>query len=411
MGCKGDDVTGTRSKLSTAATRASRVPSKVVGDPITAEDADVSGVSDNHLLRRLGLDAGSIPVEPLRDRERLEVDTLAAREPSGVSLDVELRQSDLPAPAGPPETAAEGLEDLRNKTRLRMRIDVAAAGRMRITFLGQGFPWPEGTELRARADRFGHVLVWPDGKNYRNVVPGALRGLFADRRLDIGPLFSPKLSSLPPAQFAGLSTSRTLLSTPIAEIQIDQATVPSAGLGAALLCRTLIELAGAEPDSKICNGELLPLHAQLTNAPGGKLGFFVTAIGKKQEYLQSALVVPPEHASFQTSGLPLVQGGTVTRSLLSALRHRSAVPGNPPSLQAPATGLLAVNRALSLRALLIDGVSVAWVAPGTELLLPELRNGLYSVAWRDFFGSSIEPPRNVTLPARVTVGAAPDAAN
>jgi len=34
-------------------------------------------------------------------------------------------------------------------------------------------------------------------------------------------------------------------------------------------------------------------------------------------------------------------------------------------------------------------------------------SGTYVVAWRDFLGNSVEAPKNVTLPARLTVGVAP----
>jgi hypothetical protein len=413
-GCRGDNADGSRSGMTTKAARSSRAPQRVVGEFFAPEDPSRDTGGDGRTLKRLGVDAGVIQVDPLKDREQLEVDSLLARESAGVQLEVEWKQSDIPAPSGAPETAAEGIEDARAKTRLRMRIELATVGRMRASFLGQGYPWPEGTELRARADKFGQVLVWPDAKSYRNVVPGALRSLFADRRLDIGPLFVPKVTPLPPGQWLGQPTVRSILTTPVAEIQIDQASVPGAGLGAALLCRMLVELSGVEPDNSICNGELLPLHAQLTNAPGGKLGFFVTSLGKKQEFALSAIQVPPEHATFQSSGLPIPTGGAVSRALLSSLRYRAAAPSAPSSSTAvltPSTGLVAVNRALSLRALIVDGIAVAWLAPGAEIALPELRNGQYAIAWRDFFGTFVEPSRNVVLPARVTLGDPPDAGN
>ncbi|MGC4067712.1 MAG: hypothetical protein QM784_24295 [Polyangiaceae bacterium] len=293
-----------------------------------------------------------------------------------------------------------------------MHIELAAAGRMRAVFLGQGYPWPEGTEIRARADKMGQVLVWPDAKSYRNIVPGALRALFAERRLDLGPLFTPKVTNLPPGQWLSLPTTRTILTTPVAEIQLDQASVPGAGLGAALLCRFLVELAGVEPDAHLCSGELLPLHAQLTNAPGGKLGFHVTAIGKKQDSTLASVQVPPENARFQPTGVPAPPNGTLARSLLTSLRTRSASVGstpNPAAMLQPSSGLVAINRALSLRALLIDGVTVAWVPPGSEVSIPDLRNGIYSIAWRDFFGTYVEPPHNVALPARIALGVAADA--
>jgi hypothetical protein len=406
-GCKGDGSSDTRSGLAITAARASRVPQRVVGETPFPEDAGTSESYDAHALKRMNADASVIQVEALKDRERLGLDSIAPRESTGIQLDVEWKQSDLPTPSGAPETAVDALEEARNKTRLRLRVEVAAAGRLRVIFLGQGYPWAEGTELRARVDKYGYVLVWPDGKSYRNVVSGALRAWFNERRLDQGPLFTPKVTALPSGQWLGQPTTRYVLSTPVSEIQLDQATVPGAGLGAPLLCRLLIELAGVEPDNRLCDAEQLPLHAQLTNAPGGKLTFVVTALGKKQELPLSDIQVPPERASFQSSGTPLAKSGVIDSSLLSSLRHRAVAPVTPVSSTAiltPSTGLIAVNRGLSMRALLVDGVTVAWVSPGSELTLSELRNGLYSIAWRDFFGSYVEPQRNVALPARVILG-------
>jgi hypothetical protein len=406
-GCKGDGADDSPSGRANTAARASRVPQRVVGEVVVAEDAGQNDTHESFTLKRLGTDAGVIQSEPLKDRERLGLDVIASRETLGVQLDAEWKQSDLPAPSGATETAVEGLESVREKTRLRMRIEVAAFGRLRVVFLGQGYPWDEGTELRARVDKFGYVLVWPDGKTYRNVVPGALRAWFSDRRLDQGPLFKPKVTVLSPGAWLGQPTTRHLFSTPVAEMELAQATIAGTGFGAVLLCRFLVELAGVEPDSSYCTDERLPLHAQLTNAPGGKLTFTVTAVSKKQDLPLSDLLVPPESANFQSSGMPLVNGATIARGLLATLRHRaisSPSLGNSASISIPSSGLLAVNRSLSLRALLVDGLIVGWISPGAELVLPELRSGVYSIAWRDFFGSYLEPPKNTTLPSRVILG-------
>jgi hypothetical protein len=70
-------------------------------------------------------------------------------------------------------------------------------------------------------------------------------------------------------------------------------------------------------------------------------------------------------------------------------------------------GLLATNHSFGLRALLVDGVVAGWLWPGEERRIPELLAGTYSISWRDFFGISREPPANVTVPAHVSLAAAP----
>jgi hypothetical protein len=413
-GCKGDGADGAQSGRVSTASRASRVPQRIADEVTAYEDAAGFGAGDGYGSKRFGADAGIIAVEPLKDGEPLRPDSITSREASGVLLDVEWKLSDLPAPSGAPETSLDGLEVAREKTRLRMRVEIAAIGRLQITFLGQGFPWPEGTELRARADKYGYVLAWPGGKSYRTIVPGALRALFTDRRLDQGPLFTPKLTTLAAGQWLGQPTERVVLSTPVAEMQLDQSTVPGTGFGAPLLCRLLVELAAIEPSFHLCSNDQLPLHAQFTNAPGGRLTFTATLLGKKQELPIPDIQVPPERAVFQSTGMPSISGGAIERTLLSSLRHRavtSATPVNSTAILTPTTGLAASNRALALRALVVDGIVVAWLSPGSELLLPELRNGQYSIAWRDFFGSNLEAPRNVVLPARVTLGGLRDNGN
>jgi hypothetical protein len=383
-----------------------------VKEPIGPDDATDHGRAEL-LSHQFGGDAGTLLIEPLKRYLPLEADSLHERE-TGVTLEVEWKPGEWPAPAGVVETSVEGLEEARDKTRPRMRIKVAQTGRLSITFLGQGFPFPPGTELRARADRYGQILVWPDKKTYRTIVPGALRALFADRRVDLGPLFTPKHVTQPPSQWLGVATLRSQLTTPVAELQLDQAVVAGSGFGAALLCRFLVELSGVEPDNRVCQSELVPLHAQITNAPGGRLAFAVTAIGRKQELETAELLVPPVDATFQTSGLPSAERGTIEPSLLSGLRLRAGTTHPQaalPGAGAPRTGLVAKNSTLSLRALLVDGIAVGWLAAGAELSLPELQNGTYSISWRDFFGTALEPPRNVTLPARVSVGTPQESSN
>lgn len=399
-GCRGDETETQRRGLSTTALRSNRVPAHVVGEPQGSDD--VGGNADSS-SRHAGGDAGPLPALPLDDREPLGSDALATRDTGGVLLDAEWRWSDLPGPANAPETAPEALDTLRAATRLRMRIEVASAGRIRIAFEGQGYAWPDGTELRARSDRLGHVLVWPDGKRYRTVVNGALRSFFADRRLDRGPLFAAKLGQGPSAPILGLATTRLGINTPIGEIQIDQAVVAAAGAGALLLCRFLVELVGVDPESAKCAPDQLALHANIMSAPGGKLQFIVNQMVRKQDFALAGLQVPPDNANFEANGVPIPAYGSVPRSQLTVLRHHASAAA-PIAKDAPKQGLVAANRNLGLRTLLLDGIPIAWLPPGSELSIPELRNGTYTIAWRDFFATAIEPAKTITLPARVVLG-------
>jgi hypothetical protein len=400
-GCRSDEADAAQRGLSTKAMRANRVPARVVGEP---ENSNATDAGADHAGQRFASDAGSPPASPLKDHELLHVDGLSTRDTGGVVLDAEWRWSDVPGASNAGETSADALEVLRNGTRLRMRIEVATAGRLSIVFVGHGYPWPDGTELRARIDRLGHVLVWPDGKHYRIVVPGALRALFADRRLDRGLLFTPKVTIDTPGSAIGQATARQSLNTPIGAIQLEQATLAAGGIGAPLLCRFLVELVGVDPNTGTCAPDQLVLRANVMSAPSGKLQFVVNQWSRKQDLPLAGIQLPPDDAKLETSGVPVPNLGTVPRAQLAALRDRGTATTPPVAKDAPRLGLVAVNRTLSLRALMLDGIPVAWLPSSAEIALPELQNGAYTIGWRDFFGSLIEAPKTVTLPAKVVVG-------
>src|SRR5689334_4561410 len=103
-----------------------------------------------------------------------------------------MRQGDLSGPPHAPEVNVAGLDAARKKTELRLAIELGAT-RMRVALLGAGWVLPPETELRARSDRYGHVVVWPGGATYRPVAPGALRALIGERRFDVAPVTPAEL--------------------------------------------------------------------------------------------------------------------------------------------------------------------------------------------------------------------------
>lgn len=395
--CRSDDSDPSRRDLATAALRANRSPAQLVGEG--RETSDVDAATD-HASRA---DAGAVPPSRLKDREQLGTDALQTRDAVGLILDAEWRWADVTSGSNAPETSLEAMETLRNATRLRMRIELAVAGRMSITFVGNGYAWPDGTELRSRIDRLGHILVWPDAKRYRNVVAGSLRAMFADRRLDRGHLFVPKIVPQSAGSALGHAVSRQVLSTPVGELQLEHAALPQAGEGATLLCRFLVELMGIDPDTRACVSDQVVLRANLTSAPGGKLQFVVNQVSKKQEIPLAFLQVPPDTAALDMTGAPIPMSLSVPKTQLEALRQR-AITAPAVTKDAPSHGLVAINHTLSLRALLLDGLIVAWVPARAEVALPELKSGTYGVSWRDFFGTAVEPPKATTVPARISLG-------
>lgn len=345
----------------------------------------------------------------MREDQPLSPDSLTQRDGAGVALDADWIWYDLPTVGSFAHASAEATNDARTSTRRSVHIELGATGRMRLVLVGHGYPLADGTELRSRVDRSGHVLVWPSQDQYRVASPSSLRALFGDRRLDVGPLFEATPTPARPGRALGYTLEGLTTTTPFGELTLESTTETAAGSGAVLLCRLLTELLGVDPASPVCAETALPLKAQFRFARGGRLGFVVTQVAKRVDSTTTTLLVPPDTAEFRRDGLPLVPGGSIPKAMLAALRTRAPATSVAAAADAPKQGLVAVNHATSLRALLIDGIPVSWLGAGEERSLAELKNGIYSVAWRDFFGDYVEPAHDLNLPARVRLAGPADA--
>ena len=384
-----------------ATTDPSSQPPKMVGIP-----ADSRG-------RLILPDAGMPPPTALIANQALAADQLPGREAQGVTLAAEWFWPAPPPAPHHPETQQAGIDAARKLTRRLWTIDLTEYGRMRILFDSLSFTLARYSELRARHDRFGHVLVWPSADTYRIVPPGALRALIEERRLDVTPLMNERAKSAPsPGPRFGFPTSRALVHTATGKLQLDQAHVVNVGLGGQLLCRTLVELAGAEPSASLCTLGQVPVHAEYTWPSGGTITFDVTTLNIRTDFPTGMLSVPPAGASLSSSGLPPNSSGIfLTREQVAAFRTRpidTAHPRNDPEFKgAPGEGFVAVNETDSMRFFLVDGVPVAWVHPHARQYVIGSPAGRYQVQWRSFLGAFVEPPSNVEFPALVTHGAPP----
>jgi len=344
------------------------------------------------------------PPRAFREDEAPPRDTLAARDATGVTLDAQWKWFDLPNPVPAPDLDADSIKNARQKAALMVTVDLASAGRMRFTFASATFPLALHTELRARHDRYGHVLVWPDGNAYRVIPKGALRALFAERRADLTGLLDPKPRRKEAGSMLGLPTTRIELSTPLGQLLLEQASIAGAGESGELLCRLLVELSGVMPSSLACAPDLTPLRAEYRAAERRRISFEVSSITRKQDMPLGFIYVPPVGAMFKPGELPPEASPVfLTRHELAKFRTRDLAAARP-SDKAPGEGLTAVNRTDTLRYVLIDGVPVAWVRPHSEQYVIGPRPGRYLVSWRDFLGSEPETRKQVQLPARVVLG-------
>ncbi|RYE93509.1 MAG: hypothetical protein EOO75_04215 [Myxococcales bacterium] len=276
-----------------------------------------------------------------------------------------------------------------------------------MIFDARSFPLALGSELRARADLLGQVVVFPGANEYRVAPVGSLRALFGDRRLDVAPLVAGEVTarSAAPSRF-GLTVRRVELTAPLGAVTLDLARLPEPSLGAALLCRALVELAAVEPTTPVCAPGELPVRAQFSWRDRPGVVFEILDLLRRAELPVGDLACPPLGAQ-PAAALPLQPSSLLlTRDELAAFRQRPIDVG-PPEPGAPVEGLVVRNATDALRYLLVDGVPVAWLLPGQELPVLGLPRGRYTVQWRSFLGDVIEPARLVEVPARVSVGEPP----
>jgi hypothetical protein len=365
------------------------------------------------------LDGGVVP-QPLRADRSLTLDT-TTKETSkdgigGYSLVAVLRPSDVAPPAKGADGA--GLDAARRKTETRLAIDIAPT-HARIV-LGSGFVLPEGTELRQRIDRYGYVVYIPGEGAYRVGAPGSLRAVLGERRLDVAPTSSPEVThnGEGPHRF-GRPTHKVEVATRAAKASFEIGHLPDIGEGGTLLCRSLLELLGASMSTPLCTDGDVPLHAEIRWTPlpvspptgsvlpalgralpskgriAGMLTYEVISIMRRTDLASASLAVPPPQTGFVEAPFRSERGQLLlSRADLAALR--------PAGTEA---ALTLGNSTDELRFAWLDGVAVAWIAPGARLDVPGLGAGRYVLEWRTFLGDAIEPAETLSLPTTSDLGA------
>jgi hypothetical protein len=337
-----------------------------------------------------------------RDASRETREVREARELAGYALQAVVRSGEGPPGPRAPEVNGAAIEAARRKNEAHLAIELSQT-RARFVLTG-AFVLPQGTELRARVDRYGHVVLWPGEETYRILEPGALRAFLGERRLDVAPL-SP--AALTPAgegaRRLGYRTRRVEVSTRAAKASIELAAVRDGGEGGGLVCRMLLDLMSAPPSVAPCGLDEIPLHAEIRWMTRGALTFDATSMARRMDMPLQELAAPPASATFEPGPPPLQPADALLpRGELASFRTApvdvpasSARDARAPS---PEAGLVLVNTTDEMRIVWLDGVPVAWVAPGAQEGLPTLVRGRYVVQWRTFLGDSWSPPETATVP-------------
>jgi hypothetical protein len=369
----------------------------------------------------MGPDAGPAP-EPLRSGEALASDlpgefvrepggreaSRDVRELSGYALQAVVRTGEGPGAPRAPEVNVPVIDGARRKAEARVTIEMVPT-RARFILSG-GFVLPPATELRGRVDRYGYLLLWPGEATYRIVEPGALRALLGENRLDVAPLSAADVRSMEEgSRRLNARTRRVEVSTRASRAIVELATLRDAGDGGSLVCGFLLDLMSAPPSTPVCGTDEVPVHAELRWTARGALTFDVTSIVRRIDVPVADVSVPPPSSSFAASPPPASPAEMlVSKAELAAFR---TVPVDVPvavrrDVATPSSdvGLLLVNASDELRVAWIDGVPVAWVAPGAQLALPMLLRGRYELQWRTFLGDSWERADTIVVPGTSEVG-------
>jgi hypothetical protein len=394
-----------------ASPNASILPSPLTAeDPPELPDASIPpdgpyGIQADSLGRLIIPEAGAPQPEVLRGDLPMTAESPAIKDLSGVTLEAAFRLRDVAVAPKAPEVAQDGIKTAAGLTAPKWKIDLSDTGRMRIVFVSRAMPLPMNSELRARSDRYGHVVLWPNSTDYRVVPTGAIRTVLGERRVDVTPLSTGTVKSLGEGKRLGLSTRKVEVTSPLGSVKLELGKTNDVGEGGALLCRTLVEIVGVDPRSPVCVAGEVPLMAAYTWQEGGGIDFEVSSLSKRTDLPTNELLVPPPGAMYQATGLPQSPAGIfLTRDEIAAFR---SAPLQLPPLEdpnAPGEGFVALNQTDTLAYFYLDGVPVVAVPPSEQRYVIGTARGRYVTQWRTFLGDRIGPAKTVELPARLTFG-------
>ena len=391
-----------------ASPNASILPAPLATEPPELVDGGDDGGSSGAASdpRTTLADGGAPPPESMRPGTAIPPESVPyTRDVSGVSLDAVFRWRDIPPPLRAPEVSIDGLREASKLTAHALKIDLTDIGRMRLAFSGRAFPLSAHTEIRARTDHYGNIVLWPAADEYRVIPPGALRPLLGERRVDVTPLSSGTVRAQGEGRRLGYVVRKVELASTVATVKMEIGKVSEAGDGGVLLCRAIVELGGVDPRSLVCQPGEVPLFASYAWQEGGGIVFEVTGLQKRTDLPASGMLVPAPGVRLVAAGLPTVpQGIFLSREELVAFRTTPIALPQVRDPSVPGEGFVAANHADRLMYLLLDGVPVVAVPAHGERYVIGPPRGRYLAQWRTFLGEKVLPPQPIEMPARVVFG-------
>ena len=345
-------------------------------------------------------DAVPTPAHPSRPGPSAKTRALAAeselRAAPGVSLEARLRWLERAAAALARRQRRSAWPRRATERRSRSRVELSSLGRLRLSLASRAFPFPAGTELRARDDRYGHLLVWPAASSLhaaRRLAPCAPRS--ARHGVDVTPLSEPSVALGRHRQHARPRRRKSSGSRRASvALELEQARLPNAA-GSAARCSADCSSScwRCRPNRR----RAAPTGCRCAPSTPGRPALASSSRSPSSPSAPSSpidsLAVPPRGASARRGELPgppfvaLDRGARARRACTVARCHRPT----KPEPGAPKLGLVFQNRGDGPRYLLVDGVPVVWLRADAEWLVSGLKPGRYTVQARDFFGAESTP--------------------
>ncbi len=317
----------------------------------------------------------------------------------------------------------------------RLRIQLlreipSRPARMRWVLEGRAFPFPDKTEIRARADRIGHLILWPNGRSYRIAPTGSLHALFADRRVDRMPFVEADKVEKGVGTRLGKPTTRLVFTTPVGKGTMEFVEESDLPFASEMLCAAFLEILRVKPTKELCPRFHLPVHFEVEWPNGETVVFSVLSWGAAGSFELNDFRMPPELPIHKPGELPPFEDyflDEATRSSLLPLtkdkaapappalpaspgNQPSPAPGTPPSAPPPGppkNQVVLQNKLSRPLVVFLNKVPYAWLTPGAvkEIYLtsPDLR-----VAARDFLGEMVFAERTLLAPAQLHFGEAGD---
>ena len=372
------------------------LPNEVTTAP---DSAPLLGLEYDPVAKRFIIpETGPPPAKPFVANTKLAPDTTVREEQLGVILEAVIVHREVPAPMRSPEFNKAGHAAAVKAGESTFIVTMTALGRMRWLFTSRAQPLPFTSELRARFDRFGHLVVWPGLSKYRVLPPGSIRTTLAERRVDVMPLAAGIKTSNPNAKRLEIPTRAFSLESPFGTVSLEVASVPESGLGGPLFCRSLVELVGVDPATAECKPGEVPLYASIEWKNGGGFEIEISSVERRTDLLPTEVLVPPPNAELSDGELPSANDGVrFTKEALAAFRTKATEAPRTPD--APIEGLIADNRHDVPLVLLLDGVPIVSVPSQEKRLILGPLPGRYVIQWRSFLGDVVLPSEPAAVPA------------